>query len=475
MRADEDEPLELGQTITDGPLTAGEMVRIIDQRNLELAGTRAMLAERYPDGLELDAENRRIMSELLKDESAAQEESDEPPQVTEPPRSRPFPQLEDASQVLEEPPPIAADLLPGILRVGEKGLLAAESKLGKTWLACALAVACASAGEWCGVRVPRPIRVLYVNAELPRPNFYKRLAWMEGRLGLDPLSVPIGVLNTRGWAGDLHELAENIAPLIQSQGFELAIVDPIYKYLGEADENKSLDITRQLAALDTICELGCSVLYVHHHGKGQVEGRKVIDRAVGSGSFARDADLIVDASFLSFGDADLGEWCAHGESQYSRIQDAKRANIRAVRLSFVMRDQPERPPVNLWRELPLFRVDSTGTLANCGYGDGGPNTETATSRRTNNALADWKTVNGALEMAFLSFDGRGTPPTARELFDATNWKAALEGTKRTMPDPRHFAGERWLGNPLCAFTLDGTGQGATVRRRPPADSPEGAR
>jgi len=456
--------LELGQTIVDGPLTTEQMVALIDQRDQELAGTRAMLAERYPDGLEFDAENQRIMAELLAASAVTEK----------PPREGQFPQLEDASTVLLDPPPMAADLLPGILRVGEKGILAAESKLGKTWLALNLAVACASAGEWCGVTVPRPVRVLYVNAELTRPSFYRRLSWMESRLGLDPSSVSIGVLNTRGWAGDLHELAENIAPLINNQGFELAIVDPVYKFMGDSDENKSLDVTRQLAALDTICELGCSCIYCHHHGKGQVEGRKVIDRAVGSGAFSRDADLIMDASFLSFGDADLGEWCAHGESQYRRIQDARRANIRAVRLSFVMRDQPERPPVNLWRELPLFMVDSTGTLASCGYGDGGPNTEAATSRRTNNALSDWKVVNGALEAAFLSIDGKDTPPTARELFDATNWKAALEGTKRTMPDARHFVGERWLGNPLCAFTLDGTGQNATVRRRPSDDSPEDA-
>lgn len=467
--AAEDEPLELGQTIQDGPLTPEQMADIIDQRDREFAGTRAMLAERYPDGLELDAESRRLMSELLKAESA-QTESAGPATATEPPRSRTFPQLEDASQVLEDPPPMAPDLLPGILRVGEKGMLSAASKLGKTWLALGLAVASASAGEWCGVMVPRPIRVLYINAELTRPSFFHRLSWMESRLELDPSSVPIAVLNTRGWAGDLHELAENIAPLIQSQGFELAIIDPIYKFMGDSDENKSLDVTRQLAALDTICELGCSCIYCHHHGKGQVEGRKVIDRAVGSGAFARDADLIMDASFLAFGDADLGEWCACGESQYRRIQDAKRASIRAVRLSFVMRDQPERPPVNLWRELPLFRVDTTGTLASCGYGEGGPSTEAATTRRTNNALSDWKVVNAALEAAFLSIDGRDAPPTARELFDATDWKAALEGTKRTMPDARHFAGERWLGNPLCVFALDGTGQSALVRRRTPEDT-----
>lgn len=455
--------LVLGQTIVDGPLTTEQMIALIDQRDQELGHTWDMLKAKYGDSLH-DPDIVKATNELLAASTMTESEG--------PARSRSFPQLENASTVLLDPPPMAADLLPGILRVGEKGMLSAQSKLGKTWLALSLAVACASAGEWCGVTVPRPMRVLYVNAELTRPSFYRRLSWMESRLGLDPSSVSIGVLNTRGWAGDLHDLAEEIAPLIRSHGFELAILDPVYKYMGDADENKSLDVTRQLAALDTICELGCSCIYCHHHGKGQVEARKVIDRAVGSGAFSRDADLIMDASFLAFGDADLGEWCAHGESQYRRIQDARRANIRAVRLSFVMRDQPERPPVNLWRELPLFMVDSTGTLASCGYGDGGPNTEAATSRRTNNALSDWKVVNAALEAAFLSIDGKDTPPTARELFDATNWKAALEGTKRTMPDARHFAGERWLGNPLCAFTLDGTGQSATVRRRPPADSPE---
>ena len=41
-------------------------------------------------------------------------------------------------------------------------------------------------------------------------------------------------------------------------------------------------------------ELGCSVIYCHHHSKGSQGGKKSMDRASGSGVFARDPDALID-------------------------------------------------------------------------------------------------------------------------------------------------------------------------------------
>ncbi|NEW06366.1 hypothetical protein GK047_10115 [Paenibacillus sp. SYP-B3998] len=41
-------------------------------------------------------------------------------------------------------------------------------------------------------------------------------------------------------------------------------------------------------------ELGASVIYCHHHSKGSQGGKKSMDRASGSGVFARDPDALID-------------------------------------------------------------------------------------------------------------------------------------------------------------------------------------
>ena len=41
-------------------------------------------------------------------------------------------------------------------------------------------------------------------------------------------------------------------------------------------------------------ELGCAVIYCHHHSKGQQGQKKSMDRASGSGVFARDPDAMLD-------------------------------------------------------------------------------------------------------------------------------------------------------------------------------------
>ena len=46
---------------------------------------------------------------------------------------------------------------------------------------------------------------------------------------------------------------------------------------------------------DKVCtELGCAVIYCHHHSKGGQGGKKSMDRASGSGVFARDPDALLD-------------------------------------------------------------------------------------------------------------------------------------------------------------------------------------
>ena len=72
------------------------------------------------------------------------------------------------------------------------------------------------------------------------------------------------------------------------------IIDPIYKVL-TGDENSADQMAHFTNQFDKVAtELGSSVIYCHHHSKGAQGGKKSMDRASGSGVFARDPDALID-------------------------------------------------------------------------------------------------------------------------------------------------------------------------------------
>nr|WP_275895736.1 ArpU family phage packaging/lysis transcriptional regulator [Streptococcus intermedius] len=60
-------------------------------------------------------------------------------------------------------------------------------------------------------------------------------------------------------------------------------------FTGLPSQQTETMVLRKVAA-----ELGSSVIYCHHHSKGSQGGKKSMDRASGSGVFARDPDALID-------------------------------------------------------------------------------------------------------------------------------------------------------------------------------------
>jgi RecA-family ATPase len=110
---------------------------------------------------------------------------------------------------------------------------------------------------------------------------------------------------------------------------------------------------------DKICkEAGVSAIYSHHHSKGAQGFKKAMDRASGSGVFARDPDAQLDMIQLETTDEFM--------AQYADVQTAT-----AWRLESSLREFSNFKPVNFWFEYPLHRVDDKGILAKH-YADGDP-------------------------------------------------------------------------------------------------------
>ncbi|MDU2238670.1 MAG: AAA family ATPase, partial [Streptococcus mitis] len=100
--------------------------------------------------------------------------------------------------------------------------------------------------------------------------------------------------NLRGKTVPMDKLAPKLIRRALKKNYIAVIIDPIYKVL-TGDENSADQMAHFTNQFDKVAtELGSSVIYCHHHSKGSQGGKKSMDRASGSGVFARDPDALID-------------------------------------------------------------------------------------------------------------------------------------------------------------------------------------
>jgi hypothetical protein len=156
-----------------------------------------------------------------------------------------------------------------------------------------LAISVATGTEWWGRRTTSG-RVLYVNLEIQRPFFAKRIRSICGARSITISPGELDVWNLRGYAADLDELVVKILKKIMDKRYALIILDPIYKCLGDRDENKAGDIAGLMNAIERLTvESGAAVAFGAHFSKGNQSMKESIDRIGGSGVYARDPDTIL--------------------------------------------------------------------------------------------------------------------------------------------------------------------------------------
>ena len=204
-----------------------------------------------------------------------------------------LPQVTDAEALMAMYPTEPVSLIEGVVGVGDKLILSASSKAGKTWLMLHLAYAMQNGDKWLGHQCKK-CDVLYVNFELTEP-------WLGKRFRLITQSKPFqeapSVLNLRGFNVGWTELSKHIKQHIETAGkkYGLIILDPIYKMLGECDENSNGDVAMLLNALERMGhETQTATAFSHHHSKGNKSGVDAIERMSGAGVWGREPDAIID-------------------------------------------------------------------------------------------------------------------------------------------------------------------------------------
>ena len=259
-----------------------------------------------------------------------------------------LPDMVPLSTYKDNPPPLPEELIAGILRRGHKMLVSGSSKAGKSFLLMELCVSIAEGVPWLSFSVSKG-RVLYVNLEIDPASAINRFLKIYEALGLKSRHAEdILLWNLRGHAVPLDQLVPKLIRRVRDLHLDAIVIDPIYKVI-TGDENNASEMGAFCNQFDKICtETGCSTIYCHHHSKGAQGAKKAMDRASGSGVFARDPDAQLDMIELEL-----------TEDIKNNVRDG---NATAWRLESSLREFPNIFPVNLWFEYPIHKVDSAGYL-----------------------------------------------------------------------------------------------------------------
>lgn len=253
-----------------------------------------------------------------------------------------LPPFTDLEEVFSNPPELAPDLIHGVLRQGHKMLLVGPSKAGKSFALIELAIAIAEGGTWLDFQCSQG-KVLYINLEIDSASCIHRFIDVYNALGMPPENLQnIEIWNLRGAAIPMDKLAPKIIRRAKKYGFKAIIIDPIYKVI-MGDENAAGDMAKFCNQFDLLCrDLGCSTIYCHHHSKGPQGQKKAMDRASGSGVFARDPDAVIDVTPLSVKE--------------------ETGQLSAFKVSGILREFPPFKEFCIVYHYPIHTVDHSGFL-----------------------------------------------------------------------------------------------------------------
>ena len=263
--------------------------------------------------------------------------------------------------------------------------------------------------------------MFYVNLEIDPPSLdcrFRKVAddvLTKGTAG-DDWMRNVDVWNLRGKSSPMDVLAPRLIRRMAGKGYSMGVIDPLYKVI-TGDENSADQMANFCNQFDKICtELHAAVIYCHHHSKGAQGGKKSMDRASGSGVFARDPDALMDLTELDLTpelkksldgkarirgieralDRFVPNW-KEDVSQDDRLSPSSMLDFAAGRLSWdqsdvmqqliaeelatsgkltawriegTLREFASFDPLNLWFNYPVHQGDDSGVLQDIKVDDG---------------------------------------------------------------------------------------------------------
>ncbi len=357
-------------------------------------------------------------------------------------------------------PDLAPPLISGVLRQGHKMLIAGPSKAGKSYSLIELTCAIAEGKDWLGWKCSQG-RVMYVNLELDRASCLHRFKDIYTAMGWEPRYIRnIDIWNLRGKSVPMDKLAPKLIRRASKKNYIAIIIDPIYKII-TGDENSADQVAQFCNQFDLVCtELGCAVIYCHHHSKGGQGQKRSMDRASGSGVFARDPDALIDVIQLEVPetvyqtelDKEIIRLCVRYLDKYAMywrddvsqddmcvagimrevcgrrlsapvyaqlVQDIDAAekavhSRTAWRVEGTLREFPKFSPVNMWFDYPRHRIDDSGILGDLASDGKLPPWRQAADKNKNRLESERRSKAAEFEDAVQNCN-MGEPPTINDL------------------------------------------------------------
>ena len=189
---------------------------------------------------------------------------------------------------------IPEEVICGVLHRGCKMILSAPSKARKSWTMLELGLSVAGGQYWMGIEtIPTP--VLYIDFEFLYGLFSERRnKIIMAKYGNMDIELPFYELVLRGYDASFFEIKKHIESFCKEKEIGLIIVDPIYKLADDFDENKAKDVAKLLREFEKLASsLNVAIAFAHHFAKGNSSEKGSIDRASGSGVWAREPDAIL--------------------------------------------------------------------------------------------------------------------------------------------------------------------------------------
>lgn len=371
-----------------------------------------------------------------------------------------LPNPEGLEDVWDNLPELAPPLIDGVLRQGHKMLIAGPSKAGKSYSLIELTCAIAEGKDWMGWKCSQG-RVMYVNLELDRASCLHRFKDIYTAMGWEPRYIRnIDIWNLRGKSVPMDKLAPKLIRRASKKNYIAIIIDPIYKII-TGDENSADQMAQFCNQFDLVCtELGCAVIYCHHHSKGGQGQKRSMDRASGSGVFARDPDALIDMIQLEVPetvyqtelDKEIIRLCIRYLDKYAMywrddvsqddmcvarimrevcsrrlsapvyaqlVQDISAAekavhSRTAWRVEGTLREFPKFSPVNMWFDYPRHRIDDSGILGDLASDGEQPPWRKAANKNKNRLESERRSKATEFEDAVQNCN-MGEPPTINDL------------------------------------------------------------
>lgn len=227
---------------------------------------------------------------------------------------------------------IPDEVICGVLHRGCKMILSAPSKAGKSWTMLELGLSVAGGQYWMGIKtIQTP--VLYIDFEFLYGLFSERRnKIIMAKYGNMDIELPFYELVLRGYDASFFTIKRHISEFCKEKEIGLIIVDPIYKLADDFDENKAKDVAKLLREFEKLAsELNTAIAFAHHFAKGNSSEKGSIDRASGSGVWAREPDAILMLTPLD-------------DENYS--------------LEMHLRNFPQKPPVAVFWQDGIWEVNT---------------------------------------------------------------------------------------------------------------------